>query len=139
MTGPYSVGTSLVEDSYTWNETRTFLQLKDPYSPIIMETGRKAVNGSFAGFQQAVLANTIRIRPLVAGNYELYYRGSGPEAKELVFNHDSNALPTVGGEPVNFSHPHVFDSPHLFSKYNSGVVTIRRGHEELTLDFTEKP
>ena len=57
------------------------------------------------------------------------------EAAELVFNHDSNALPTVGGEAVNFSYPNVYESPTLFSEYDSGIVTIRRGDERLKLDF----
>jgi hypothetical protein len=128
----------VAEDSYTWNNTRTFMQLKDPYSPIIIETGRKAVNRSFLEFQKGVLANPIRIRSLIAGAYDVIYRGSGPDAKEIVFSHDSNALPTVGGVAVNYGHPNVFESPYIFSKYNSGEVVIRRGGEELILDFSKE-
>jgi hypothetical protein len=127
----------LREDSYTWSEDKKAMHLKDPYSPIIMETGRHAVYGSFTRFQESVLSNPLRVRPLIAGAFDLIYRGSGPEAMELVFNTESNALPTIGGAPVNYNHPNAYESPWLFSKYNSGVVNIRRGREVLVLDFNK--
>ena len=125
----------IIEDSYEWNDEKNMIKMKDPYSPIIIEAGRKATHGSFGQFQDAVLSNPLRARALIAYEFDLIYRGAGPEAQELVFNTQSNALPTIGGKVVDYRYPNVFESPYILSKYNSGVVTIRRGSESLTLDF----
>jgi hypothetical protein len=41
----------------------------------------------------------------------------------------------VDGEPINYEPELVYNSPYIFSKYNSGLVTIRLGDEELVLEF----
>jgi len=125
----------IIEDSYEWNADKTMIKMKDPYSPIIMEAGRRATHGDFEEFQREILSNPLRARAMIAGGFDLIYRGTGPEAQELRFNTESNAMPTIGGKVVDYRYPNVFESPYIFSKYDSGVVTIRRGSESLTLDF----
>jgi hypothetical protein len=54
-----------------------------------------------------------------------------------VFNAGVPQIPTIDGEPVNYSYPMTFDSPYLKSEYESGKILIEYGGEQHNLDFTE--
>ena len=126
----------LVEDSYTWNKDKTIIKLKNKHSPIIFEAGRKTVHGSFKEFQEIIISNPLQLLATVVPDYDVVvYTGSDQMAEEIVFNAANNSMPTIGGEVIDYSYPNVFESPYLYSKYDSGVVTIKRNSEKLQLDF----
>ena len=84
-----------------------------------------------------VLDNPIALyKTVVPGDNILAYTGCGENAKEIVFNCGAPQIPTIGGEPINYSYPMTFDSPYLKSGYNSGKVRIEYGGEALELDFS---
>jgi len=46
-------------------------------------------------------------------------------------------VPRVNGQPVNLQPENVFASPWMNSVHGSGIVTIQKGEQKLTLDFTK--
>lgn len=136
-TDRYAHGIELADTTYTWNESRTILRLINRYSPIIIEAGRRADYPTIADFQQQVLSNKLEIHHTVATHETkliLIYKGA--EADEIVFNAANPAdVPTVGGNPINYSHPKTFDAPCLSSEYDSGIVEVHKGDRVVRMDF----
>ena len=127
-------------DGYQWNGDHTIAKLENNYSPIIFEAARKADYPTLQHFQNDILDNPLDLYTTVImpglGFDVLVYTGSGPDAKEIIFNTANNEMPTVGGEYIDYSYPKLFDSPYLQSGYESGLITVRKGSHELTLDLT---
>ena len=127
----------LREDCYTWSEDGTIMCLEDKHSPVIIEAGRAADYSNLNAFKTAVLANAVALyKTVVPGDHILVYTGAAEGAKEITFNTGVSEIPTIGGDPVDYSYPMTFDSPFLTSEYKSGVVRIEYGDEKLQLDFT---
>ena len=123
-------------DSYTWNKEKSIAKLNDKHSPVIIETGRRENYGNFENFQEKILSNKITLLGTLVPRYDIVvYKGSSPDAKELVFNGCARDIPTIGGEYVDYTPKNVFQSPYMLSKYNSGVVTIIRGNDKKTIKF----
>ena len=78
-------------------------------------------------------------KTVMPGSNILFYSGCTADAPEIVFNAGVPQIPTIGGEPVNYSYPMTFDSPYLKSEYGSGKILIEYGGEQCSLDFTEQP
>ena len=115
--------------------------MKNLFSPILFEAGRKADYPTFKDFQDDILDNPIQLYSTVMapnlGFDILYYTGCGEDAEEIIFNSANSEIPTVGREYIDYSHPKLFNSPYLKSKYESGVVEISKGDQSLVLDFNE--
>lgn len=104
--------------AYTRNRCYNNICCNNKFSPVILEAGRRADYPSLAEFERAVLAAPLRLlRTVVPGWYILSYR-------DIVFNAANTSVPTVAGEPFDYTPRKVFDSPFLSSEYGSGVVTI---------------
>lgn len=132
---PLPLGT----DGYEWNAAQSILRLKNNYSPIIFQGGRRADYVDMAAFQQDVLDNPLHLYatlgPAQYSFFVLTYKGSGEAAEEIVFNAANSEIPTVGGRYIDYAHPRLFDSPYLQSEYGSGVITGTKGEQSLLLDF----
>lgn len=76
-------------------------------------------------------------KTLVAGFNIVHHWGCGENAREMYFNLANEEIPMVGGERINYAPDMLFDSPYIKSKYNSGVIEIRKGDQELVLDFNK--
>jgi hypothetical protein len=127
-------------DCYQWNDDKTILLLEDNHTPVIIEAGRKADFQTLENFITDILDNPIALyKTVVPGDNILVYTGCGPTAKEMVFSAGAPQIPTVGNEPINYSHPMTFDSPYIRSKYGSGKIRIEYGGETLNLDFSKNP
>ena len=134
--GPYS---ELVEDSYYWTGDRKMVCLRDNFAGIIFEASRRAHHGTLDDFMADILDNPIYLdKTVVPGFHILRYTGCGEEAREIYFNLANNEMPMVGGKRVNYTPDKLFDSPFLQSVYGSGIVTIRKGGQELRYDFNEQ-
>ena len=88
----------------------------------------KTARASFADFRRAVQALPVRVEHQV-----LHYTSLAGD--RLVFDLSQGSRPLVNGKPVDLAPENVFDSPHVQSVWNSGVVTVRQGARELVLDF----
>lgn len=134
--------TALGEKGYKWNNDQSIALLKDKYSPIIFEAGRKTDYPTLEAFQYDVLDNPIRLYSTVMaphlGFNILFYTGCGSDAEEIVFNSANSEIPSIGGEYIDYSYPKLFDSPYLKSEYESGLVRILKDDRELLLDFNKK-
>jgi len=130
----------LLTASYRWSEDRTMAELLNPFSPVILETGRAADYPSLDDFIRAVLSNPIALyKTVIPGLNVLVYTGCGQDSPEMVFNASTGEIPTVGGQHINYSHSKTFDSPYLKSEYKSGKVRIEYDGERLDLNFTKTP
>jgi hypothetical protein len=124
-------------DGYGWSEDGTIIMLEDMHAPVIIEAGRVADYPTLDTFKTAVLDNPLELyKTVVPGDHILVYTGCGATAKEITFNTGVSQIPTIGNEPVDYSHPMTFDSPYLKSNYKSGVIHIEYGGEKLKLDFS---
>lgn len=127
-------------DSYTWSTNSQYIELIDRYSPVIIQAGRKANDGSFQDFIGMILDNPIALYlTVVPGFNTLVYHPFGTEGEELVFNAANNEIPRIDGKYIDYEYPMTFDSPYLKSKYKSGKIMIEYGGQRLDLDFSEKP
>ncbi len=130
----------LRDDCYSWSEDGAIIELEDSHTAVIIEAGRRADFQSLENFMADVLDNPIALyKTVVPGDNLLVYTGCGEDAREIVFSCGAPQIPTIGNEPVNYSHPMTFDSPTLKSKYKSGKIRIEYGGEKLDLDFSKKP
>jgi hypothetical protein len=122
-----------------WNEpARHRLYLQDQYTPIIIQTGRKAVYGSFAGFQKAVLAAPLKLTEDV-----LDYTGPNSSRIEFFLCKNScegpypKSLPRIDGVELDLNLTHNYRSPYMNNTVGSGVVTVRYGSRRWDYDFAK--
>jgi hypothetical protein len=107
---------------------------------VIIEAGSTSDYPTLADFIADVVDNPIALyKTVMPGSNILVYSGCTADAPEIVFNAGVPQIPTIGGEPVNYSYPMTFDSPYLKSEYGSGKILIEYGGEQRSLDFTEQP
>jgi hypothetical protein len=123
-------------DSYRWSEDRTLLLYDDLYTATIIEAGRRSDYATLAMFMADVLDNPLALyKTVVPGDNILVYTGCGKSAQEIVLSCGAPQIPTVGGKPIDYSHPLTWDSPYLRSHYNSGVVRIEYAGDSWGSDF----
>jgi hypothetical protein len=137
--GKKAKSTVLGEKGYEWNSDHSIARLKNLFSPIIFEAGRKADYPTLKDFQDDILDNPIQLYSTVMapnlGFDILYYTGCGDDSEEIIFNSANSEIPTIGGKYIDYSYPKLFDSPYLQSEYESGVVIIMKDDHKLVLDF----
>jgi len=133
------VAVRVVTGGAYWNEpARHRLYLQDQYSPIIIQTGRKAVYESFEKFQKAILA-----APLTLTADKLDYAGPNSSRIEFFLCRDSEdfdetypkSLPKVDGKELDLNLTHNYRSPFMETKVGSDIVTIRYGRRKWLYDF----
>ena len=127
----------IVRGGYYWNEpARHRLYLQDQYTPIIIQTGRKAVYGSFAAFEKAILA-----APLTLTADKLDYTGPNSARIEFFLCKSSDkgpypkTLPKIDGEELDLNLMHNYKSPFMQNKVGSDIVTVRYGSRRWDYDF----
>lgn len=128
----------IIEDSYAWSPDRKMIFLKDKFAGMIFEASRREQHDSLEKFMADVLDNPLVLdKTVVPGFHVLRYRGCGAGTREIVFNLANDEIPFVGGERVNYAPDMLFDSPYLKSKYNSGIIEVRKGVWTMELNFNE--
>ena len=50
---------------------------------------------------------------------------------------DTTKAPKVNGQPPNYAPANVFNSPFMQSVWGSGKITIKRGAQSATYDFSQ--
>ena len=122
----------IVKGGYYWNEpARHRLYLQNQYSPIIIQTGLKAVYGSFA----------ILAAPLKLTEDKLDY--TGPYSARIEFflckNSDEDpypqTLPKIDGKELDLKLKHNYKSPFMENEVGSDIVTVRYGARRWDYDF----
>jgi len=131
------VAVRVARGGYYWNEpARHRLYLNDAFSPIIIQTGRKAVYGTFEKFQTAILA-----APLNLTDDKLDYTGPNSKRIEFWLCKDSDIdpypqnLPKIDGKELDLNLKHSYQSPYLNGTVGSDVVTVTYGNRRWDYDF----
>tara|TARA_R110002050_G_scaffold161176_1_gene290743 strand:- start:12601 stop:14676 length:2076 start_codon:yes stop_codon:yes gene_type:complete len=126
----------IFDDSYSWNKDRSLIHLKDKYAGVIFESSRRTHHNTLEDFISDIMKNPITLeKTVVPGFHILKYKSTN--GTNFYFNLANNEIPMVNGKSINYTPDMVFDSPYLKSKYNSGIVKISKGDEELVLDFNK--
>jgi len=124
---------------YRWNEpARRSMYPNDPYTPMIVQTGRKADYGSFESFQQAILAAPLKITDDV-----LDYTGPNSSRIEFLLCRDSDdheeaypkSLPKVDGVELDLNLKYNYRSPYMNNTVGSDIVTVSYGDRKWEYDF----
>jgi len=110
-------------------DTGEWLKCVNEFSPVIIEVVRKADCASFAEFQRATLANTLRWEK------NRLDCTSRLNKTTLTLFADYSRPPLVDGQPVNYAPQRAYNSPFIQSDFGSGVVTVQKGSQKLILDF----
>ncbi|MEL6311763.1 MAG: hypothetical protein AAFQ17_05250, partial [Pseudomonadota bacterium] len=125
-------------DAYRWDDTETFIIFEENHMPAVIEAGHRDDYATLEDFMADVLDNPLALwKTVVPGDFVLVYTGSGEGAEEIAFGCAAPTVPTIGGEPVDYSYPFTFDSPTMRSAYKSGQIVIEYDGDAIELDFTE--
>ncbi len=132
------VAVKVVTGGSEWKTPARRLVLKEKYSPIIIQTGRKADYGSFEKFQQAILAAPLKITESV-----LDYTGPNSARIEFFLCKDSDdfneaypkSLPRIDGKELDLNLKHNYRSPYMNNTVGSDVVTVSYGNRKWLYDF----
>lgn len=104
-----------------------WLYAADPGTAVIIEVVRKEDFPDLSSFTAALEQTQLEI-----GEGALDY--TSLEGAVMRFYTDGSSLPRIDGQEIDLNPPHVFDSPHIQSLWNSGKVKIRHGGEKLKID-----
>ncbi len=110
---------------------KKWLMNKNPMSPVIIQVAQKTEYASYAAFQTAV--KNMDAQSTYSNNLltqKTIYN------ETLTFNTALGAMPTVNGTVINMGQSKTYDSPFVSALWNNGVITINKGTQTLTLDFT---
>jgi len=116
--------------SFEHDKFGRWLICKDQMSPIIIEAARKSDYADYGTFQKTAMAQPLSLEKSI-----LTYKTVAGD--ELTFYTDQSRLPKTNGITVDLAPHLVFDSPFVRSKWNSGIVTIKHGQTQKTLNFNE--
>jgi hypothetical protein len=127
---PRAGGARVVE--YVWDND-LWLRFRDGDAPVAFIVGRTC--------RFATLDDFVAYVKDFSATYEgaaltLHGRDSDDVEKSLTLYTDLSRIPQVDHRPVDLNPSKLFDSPFLSSVYGTGIVTIQKGSEQLTLDFT---
>jgi hypothetical protein len=106
-----------------------FVQLTNAGAPIIFEARSAKFTASFAAFRADILGNP---RSYVGG--VLRYTATTGSAYTFF---DDATTPRVNGVPINYAPAKVFNSPYMQSTFGSGRITISKGSQSATYDFSK--
>lgn len=126
----------VVLGDYYWRDLgRHELFANEKYSPIIIQTGRKAVYGSFEKFQKAILAAPLKVKGRI-----LDYTGPNSARIEFFMCDDSDdpypaSLPKIDGKVLELDPETNYRSPYMNSKVGSDIVAVSYGDRKWEYDF----
>jgi hypothetical protein len=124
------VAVHVVKGSASFEQVKfgRWLVCKDQMTPVIIEAARKSDYADYSAFQKTAMA-----QPLSLERSILSYKALAGD--ELTFYTDQSRLPKINDTAVDLAPDLVFDSPFVRSEWNSGIVTIKYGQDQKTLNF----
>ena len=105
-----------------------FLVCEDPFTPVILETGRLCDYGSEEAFRRAVLALQPKMQDGILHYHSLY-------GHDFVMNVEQDGEATIDGEEFVRKIPWSFYSPYVRQLWLGGEAVITFDGEELRLAF----
>ncbi len=131
--GAYA-GIYVADGGYVWDDppedgAGRWLRCNNDLSPIVIEVSRKESFDGLHAFQTALLSRTPSLE-------EGVLRYEGLDRDSFVFYSDYGSLPEIDGTSIDLTPDKVYDSPHVQSDWDSGVVTVSYGESKRELNFT---
>ncbi|MBT4140212.1 MAG: hypothetical protein HOE48_20015 [Candidatus Latescibacteria bacterium] len=117
--GIYAMG------GYRWEEDR--MVLLDQWRPILMACGSLAENGTFEDFVARLLETVV-----TEETDRITFQCLGAH---LSVSRLQDALPTTHGKSFDLQPSFTYQSPYINAPWNSSVVHVTCGKDELILDF----
>jgi hypothetical protein len=111
------------------NRDQRFIRLGKAEAPIVFEAATSSQYPTLTAFRNKILKNNFKY------NGTLTYTSSGG-AKFSFFKGNQKA-PQVNGKSPGYNPASVFASPFMSSKYGSGKITIKKGTQRATYDFSK--
>ena len=105
-----------------------WLYCEDEYTPVILEVAQKSDFKSFEEFKKK-----LKSLKIIFENEILNYTGIYGDT--FTFYADYSHAPEINGATVNYAPTKAFNSPFLYSEWNSGVIHIQKGERKLVLDM----
>jgi len=156
----------VVTGGYVWNDYRDLFYLNDEFSPIIIQTGRASVYGSFEKFQEAILKAPLTLqytlgesrydsKRLIKVEYtgpnssrleffadrynqeSLHFKSDSPWGWELDPDKEPFILPRIDGKTIELDLEYNYSSPYMQCKMGSDIVTVRFGEKQWDYDFAK--
>jgi len=111
------------------NREQRFIRLGKPEAPIIFEAGTTSDYPTLAAFQSKILKNKFKFDGTLA-----YTSSNGTR---FTFFKGNQKPPQVNGKGPGYSTPSMFASPFMNSRFGSGKITIKKGTQSATYDFSK--
>jgi hypothetical protein len=134
---------SLVGAGYKWQHADSaavygdFIKFNRPDAPFVLEAAQASdYAGDFPRFQADVLDNRIEQKPAGLLYESCSAADKGPSAETFALTLRYGELPLLNGTPIDLDGYNTFDSPYLNSAWDSGIVTLRFGPYQMTIDVT---
>jgi hypothetical protein len=122
----------VVHGTWRWDDAN-WIRLENEYSPVIIEVARSQdYNHDYEEFKAAASRQEIEFESGV-----LRYHGL-QESGDFTFYAESTRTPELNGRPVDLAPDYAFDSPFMKETWAGGVVRIKKGNREYTIDTREK-
>lgn len=137
QTGNDALFSPIEPDAYEWGPNGEFIKLKDKYSPILMEAGRRSSYPAMEDFQKHILEKRLELRKTVVPGWYVVHYGGDEEQPQIIFNAANNKIPKVNGFYIDYAPQQLFDSPFLNSEYNSGIIHMQVDEMDEILNFNE--
>lgn len=132
---PARGGYSWQKPSDDTNINGVFMTLKNGQSPVIIQVARARRYSSFREFQNDILDRSVTWQK----NHLTYKNVNGDTLTLPAFTDNvspgTNTRPIINDEPIDLAPAHVFRSPFIRSRWNSGVINIKKDDRALELDF----
>lgn len=119
-----------IGSSYKWEEQEKgyWMVADDMYAPFVLEVVEKSRFANYASFQESMLARNCGVKKDMA-----FYNSLDGDILTIPLN--NKGIPTVNGNSVDLTPDLGMNSPFVQSVYNSGIVKIKKGDQEMTLNF----
>ena len=132
--GAYA-GVRVVHGGFEWDDAEEdvpgrWLRCLASVSPIVIEVGLKQDYADVDTFG----AKLAERRCEMAGEALTYESLAG---HRLTLHSDYDRVPEIDGHPVEYAPERVYDSPHIQSEWDSGLVRLQYGSERVDLDFND--
>jgi hypothetical protein len=119
---------------FSW-DNEYFLRVRDRQAPMVFVMGRKLHYSNLETFMAGVLASGSKLD----SNGRFSYQGRDMEGKQISLSLylEGDRLPEVNGNPVDLHPERIYDSPYMWSRHGSGIIHLKKGEQELVLDFNQ--
>ena len=98
------------------------------YAPVILQVMAKTKIKGSAAFRDRVKGCEVSTEgtSIICGT--VY-------GERLTLDTDNEQIPRINGEQVSFAPEHAFESPFLNGEWNSGIITVSKGEQHISLEF----